>query len=118
MQLRLCHFLLTVTCPSRINYSHYYKIKDIEQAFIESKNHGLVEDGSDFWRSFGPMPLLEQGHLELIAQAHVQMLLNIPRDEDSTVSSGNLCQCSEYKVLLYIHKKPPLFQEHCVSSCI
>lgn len=109
MQLRLCHFLLTVTRPSRINY--YYKIKDMGQAFIESKNHSLVEYGSDFWRSFAPM------HLELVAQAHVQRLLNTPGDKDSTVSLGNLCQCSEYEVFLYIHERPSLFQEHCVSSC-
>jgi len=33
----------------------------------------MVEVGRDPWRSFDPTPLLRQGHLEPVAQVHVQM---------------------------------------------
>jgi len=33
----------------------------------------MVEVGSLLWRSSVPNPLLKQGHLELVAQVHVQM---------------------------------------------
>ena len=36
-------------------------------------NHRMVEVGRDLWRSSGPNPLLKQGHLEPVAQDHVQM---------------------------------------------
>jgi len=32
----------------------------------------MLEIGRDLWRSSGPSPLLKQGHLEPIAQDHVQ----------------------------------------------
>ena len=40
---------------------------------FESQNHRMVEVGRDLWRSSGPTPVLKQGHLELVAQAHGQM---------------------------------------------
>lgn len=33
-----------------------------------AQNCRVPDDGSDLWRSFDPNPLLEQGHLKLIAQ--------------------------------------------------
>ena len=33
----------------------------------------MVEVGRDLYRSSGPTPLLKQGHLDLVAQDHVQM---------------------------------------------
>lgn len=38
--------------------------------------------------------LLKQGHLELIAQNHVQKAFEGLKDEKSTTFLGNLCQCS------------------------
>ena len=32
----------------------------------------MIEVGRDLWRSSGPRPLLKQGHLETVAQDHVQ----------------------------------------------
>jgi len=32
----------------------------------------MVEVGRDVWRSPGPNPLLEQDHLQLVVQDHVQ----------------------------------------------
>jgi len=37
------------------------------------QNHSMVDIGRDLWRSFGPTALLKQGHLEQVAQDHVQM---------------------------------------------
>jgi len=33
----------------------------------------MGEVGGDLWRSYSPIPLLKQGHLELVAQDHVQV---------------------------------------------
>ena len=33
----------------------------------------MVEVGRELWRSSGPIPLLKQGHLQLVVQDHVQM---------------------------------------------
>ena len=33
--------------------------------------------GRDLWRSSGPTPLLKQGHLEPVAQDHVQMVFSV-----------------------------------------
>lgn len=38
-----------------------------------SENHRLVEVGRDLWRPSAPTPLLQQGHLQLVAHSHVQM---------------------------------------------
>ena len=54
---------------------------DEHQVFMENREwetkvlqtRRLVEVGKDLWRSSGPTPLLEQGHLELVAQDHIQM---------------------------------------------
>ena len=37
-------------------------------------DHRMVEVGRDLWRSSCLAPLLKQGHLELVAQDHVQMV--------------------------------------------
>ena len=37
-----------------------------------SQTHRMFEVERDLWRSFGPTPLLKQGHLELVAQGHVE----------------------------------------------
>lgn len=36
------------------------------------QNHSLVEVGRDLWKPSDPTLLLKQGHLEPLAQAHVQ----------------------------------------------
>ena len=54
----------------------------------------MVEIGRDFWTLSGPPPLLKQGHLEPVAQDHVQMVLNIAKDGDYTILLCSLCQCS------------------------
>lgn len=38
-----------------------------------AQNTRVVEVGRDFWKSFGPNPLLRQDHLEMVVQVHVQM---------------------------------------------
>ena len=35
----------------------------------------MVEVGRDLWRSSGPTSLLKQGHLELVVQDQVQMIV-------------------------------------------
>ena len=49
--------------------------------------HRTVKVGRDLWSSSGPTPLLNQGHLELVAQDHVQTLLNVSKDGDPTTSA-------------------------------
>ena len=44
----------------------------ISRAAGKSQNHRLVEVGRHLWRPSGPTPLLQQGHLELVTQNHVQ----------------------------------------------
>lgn len=37
----------------------------------------MFEVGTYFWRLSGPTPLLKQGHLEQVAQEHVQIALEV-----------------------------------------
>lgn len=39
------------------------------------------------------MPLLKQGHLQLVADDHVQLVFSISKDGDFTSCLGDLCQC-------------------------
>lgn len=58
-----------VTCPFKIIYTHWYKLKELGWAFIKLKNYRMVEDERDLWRSFDSF----RAALELIAQDHIQM---------------------------------------------
>ena len=78
----------------------------------------MVEVGSDLWRSSGPTPLLEQGHVEQVAQACVHMafkylqewrLHNLPGQPVPVLGHPH----SE-KVLPDVQRKPPEFQ--CVPT--
>ena len=60
----------------------------------ESQNHKMVEVGRHLWRSSCPTPLLKQGHLQAVAQDHVQTAFEYPKDGDFTAAMGKLCQCS------------------------
>ena len=62
------------------------------------------------------MPLLQQGHLELVAQDSVQTALSISKDGDSTASLGSLCPCS---VTLTVKKSFLMFRRTllCFSLC-
>lgn len=52
------------------------------QRFSLSKSQDLrmVEVGKDFWRSPGPSPLLNQGHLDLVEQDCVQIVFRYPQE--------------------------------------
>lgn len=52
----------------------------------------MVDVGRDLWRSSGSVVLLEQNHLEMVDQDHVQTFSNTSKNEDSEISQGNLCQ--------------------------
>lgn len=65
----------------------------------------MIEAGMDFWRSLCPTCLLKQGHLEPVAQNHIQRALNVSKDGYSTISLGSLCQvlkhCQTCKIRKY-----------------
>ena len=61
---------------------------------MQSQNHRMVEVGRHFWRSSGPNPLLKQGHLLLVAQDHVWMVLWYLQGAESTASLDYLFQNS------------------------
>lgn len=76
------------------------------------KSQVMVEVGSNCWRPPGQSPLREQSHLEPVALDESRWLLSIFRDQDSTVSLGNLCHSSvTLKVL------PDVQRDSCVSVC-
>jgi len=54
----------------------------------------MVEAIRHLWRSSSPIPLLKQGHLELLTQDSVQTFFNISKDGYSTIPLGNLCNFS------------------------
>lgn len=57
----------------------------------------MVEVVRDIWRSFGPRSLLKQGHLEQIAQNHVQMAFQCLQGWRFHILSGQafpVLQCS------------------------
>lgn len=59
----------------------------------------MVDTGRDLWRS-RPTQLLKQGHREHIAQEHIQ--LGFEDLGDSTMSLGNLFQCSVIWYMLFL----------------
>jgi len=61
--------------------------------YFISQNYRIAEVGRDLWGASGLIPLLKQGHPELVALDRVQADLNISKDGDSTTSLGNLCKC-------------------------
>ena len=54
----------------------------------------MVQVGRDLWRLSGLTPLLKQGHLEPVAQDHVQMAFEYLQRWRPPTSLGNLFQCS------------------------
>ncbi|KAK4810494.1 hypothetical protein QYF61_004274, partial [Mycteria americana] len=52
--------------------SHFCPFQVLNQYHWPVVNHRMVEVGRDLWRSSGPTPLCQQGHLEPVAQDHVQ----------------------------------------------
>lgn len=44
-----------------------------------TQNQGMVKVGRDLSRSSGPTPLLRQGHVDQVAQDHVQMAFEDPQ---------------------------------------
>ncbi|KAK4827433.1 hypothetical protein QYF61_017990, partial [Mycteria americana] len=52
---------------------------DDKTSVMESQHHRKVEIGRGLWKSPGPTPLLKQGHLEPVAQDHVQVFTNIDK---------------------------------------
>ena len=61
--------------------------------------------------------LLKQGHQQQVAQDHVHMPFQYPKDGDSAVSLGNLCQCS---VTLTVKKCFLMFRGNllCFRLCL
>ena len=79
-----------------------------------SQNHRMVEVGGDLWRSFGPTPLLKQGHQEPLAQNHVQMtfayvqgwrLHNLPEQPVPVLGHPH-----NEKVFPDVQREPPVVQ--------
>lgn len=74
----LCFILLSLICTTDNEDGHFFYVKHISDLSKKNqKNHRLtqnlkmVEVRRDFWRSFGPILLLKQGHLKHMAHDHV-----------------------------------------------
>ena len=80
---------------------------------IRSRHHRLVEVGRDLWRSLCPTPLLKQGHLDTVAQDHVQMGSEYLQGWRLHNISGQ-----PIPVLCHLHSKK-VFRRHllCFSVC-
>lgn len=60
-------------------------------------HHRITEQfevGRDLQNSSGPTPWLKPSHLEPVAKNQVLWYFIISKDSESTISPGNLCQCS------------------------
>jgi len=62
-----------------------------------SLNHSMVEVGRAQWRSSGPTPLLQHGHLQLVAQDYVQMAFKYLQDWQLHNLSGQPVSCLTVK---------------------
>lgn len=57
---------------------HKTDIVDPHQTSVDQiPLHRMCEVGTDIWRSSGPNPLFKQWHLELLAQDHIDMSLDL-----------------------------------------
>ena len=77
-----------------------------------SQNHKMVF-GRELWRSPGLNPLLKQGHLELVAQDHVQTVFEYLQGWRLHNLSGKpvpvLSHSQSEKVFPDIQREPPMF---------
>ena len=80
----------------------------------------MVEVGRDLWRSFGPTPLLKQGHVEGVAQDCVQMAFEYLQGWRLHNLSGQpvpvLSHPHSEKVFPGVHREPPVFQFVPIAS--
>lgn len=81
----------------------------------------MVEAERDFQRSYGPTPLLRQGHLELIAQGHAQMAFEYPQEWRLHNIPGQRVPVFGHphrkKVFPDTQREPPVFQCAPMASC-
>lgn len=81
------------------------------------QNCRKVEVGRDFWKSSGPTFLLKKGHLEQVAQDHVQVAFEDLQGGRLHNHSGQtvpvLCHSHSKEVLPEVQMTPPVFE--CVA---
>lgn len=86
----------------------------------ESQYHRMVEVGRDLWRSSCPALLLKQGHLEPVAQDHVQMAFEYLQGWRLDNFSGQpvpvLGHPYSEKVFPDVQTEPPVFQSVPITS--
>ena len=58
-----------------------------------SLNHRIIEIGRKLWRSPGSIPFHKQGHLEPLAQVHVQVAAEEADSTNSTAQRSTAQQC-------------------------
>ena len=84
--------------------------------YLFSQNHRMAEVGRELWRSSGPIPLLEQGNLEPVAQDRVQMAFELLQERRLYNLSGQ-----PVVVLSHPHSKKCFLMFRwtllCVSLC-
>ena len=76
----------------------------------------MAEVGRDLWRSSAPTTLLKQGHLQLVAQDHVQTAFEYLQGWRIHNLSGQpvpvLSHPHGAKVFPDVQVEPPVFQKH------
>ena len=95
--------------------------------FLHSSNHRITVSGlgRDLGRSPGPIPLLEQEHLDQVTQEHLDQgtqehVLNVSTEGDPTTFLGSPFQCSvshHEEVSSRIYVDPPVFQFAPIAPC-
>lgn len=80
-----------------------------------SQNHCMVEAGRYLWRASGPTPMLKQGHLERVAQDHVQTACQLSPRKKTPQPLWALCQCS---VTLTVEKVFLMLKGNLLCCCV
>ena len=90
------------------------QVNHLRKLLTDSRNHRIIEVGSDLWRSLGPTPLLKKGYLKLVAQDHVQMSFEYLQGWRLRNLSGQAVQVLSHphseKMFPDIQGEPPVFQ--------